>query len=656
MPVRARGCCRSTSFACWAVAGAGCVLSIGSALAQVTLTPVIAPGQSAPGTAPGVVFQSAAGSGISIDGLSAAFVATVQGPGVTSANNTGWWQGPVASGVSGLGLSARTGSLAPLFDVGPVLNSFSDLVVGNGHESLALTQLTGPGISASNDRALCIAPAVSSGRDPLELVIQESEGPVGLDGAIVATITSPRLWSSTAPDALSTAAWAASLSGPGVTSANGSALMETDLPRGLFASVRPLFRAGPLVTAPGLSATLPFDFRGPEFGYASDSWVARVKLSGPGITTGNGDDGLVAGATGIFSTLPPVLFARDAAQAPGLPAGVVYELNSTFGGVDNLISGSVANAAGARVAVLSKLAGPSVDATNDFALFVGQPGQLWLAVRSGQPAPRGPGIINNMQQPFLNSRGQAMLVALFTQTSPAGQRGILISEPPAMGGSGRTTRVVVRTGDPVPGSPTLTFSNVFPRALTGSGMVAFTATVTGPGVSPGVNDLGLFAGHPGAIQKLVRIGETISGKVVRGIRFDAQSRGNADGRLVGLSDTGHIVFALDFTDFTSQSFRGVVPMGGACCDGSACTITLAADCAAVGTRFAGPGTTCNPLANPASPCCKADFNQADGLNVQDIFNFLAAWFSAEPRADFSSDGQLGVNDIFDFLAAWFAGC
>ena len=53
--------------------------------------------------------------------------------------------------------------------------------------------------------------------------------------------------------------------------------------------------------------------------------------------------------------------------------------------------------------------------------------------------------------------------------------------------------------------------------------------------------------------------------------------------------------------------------------------------------------------------CPADYNGDGLLNVQDIFDFLAGWFAADPRADFNGGGS-GVSDIFDFLAAWFAGC
>ncbi len=54
--------------------------------------------------------------------------------------------------------------------------------------------------------------------------------------------------------------------------------------------------------------------------------------------------------------------------------------------------------------------------------------------------------------------------------------------------------------------------------------------------------------------------------------------------------------------------------------------------------------------------CAADFNCSSGITVQDIFDFLAAWFSSNPLADFNGIGGITVQDIFDFLAAWFAGC
>lgn len=54
--------------------------------------------------------------------------------------------------------------------------------------------------------------------------------------------------------------------------------------------------------------------------------------------------------------------------------------------------------------------------------------------------------------------------------------------------------------------------------------------------------------------------------------------------------------------------------------------------------------------------CPADFNASGTVNVQDIFDFLAAWFASAPSADFNGQNGIGVQDIFDFLASWFSGC
>lgn len=56
------------------------------------------------------------------------------------------------------------------------------------------------------------------------------------------------------------------------------------------------------------------------------------------------------------------------------------------------------------------------------------------------------------------------------------------------------------------------------------------------------------------------------------------------------------------------------------------------------------------------PACAADFNGMGGLSVQDVFDFLAAYFAGLPAADFNGVGGISVEDIFDYLAAYFTGC
>jgi hypothetical protein len=79
----------------------------------------------------------------------------------------------------------------------------------------------------------------------------------------------------------------------------------------------------------------------------------------------------------------------------------------------------------------------------------------------------------------------------------------------------------------------------------------------------------------------------------------------------------------------------------------------------VGPTGTDPCTTTSSMdtavTNHSETPCRADFNGADGVTVQDIFDFLNAWFAGNPAANFNG-GLLEVQDIFDFLNAWFVGC
>ena len=54
--------------------------------------------------------------------------------------------------------------------------------------------------------------------------------------------------------------------------------------------------------------------------------------------------------------------------------------------------------------------------------------------------------------------------------------------------------------------------------------------------------------------------------------------------------------------------------------------------------------------------CPSDINGSGDVTVQDIFDFLSAWFDGDDTADFNGDGMITVQDIFAFLSQWFTGC
>lgn len=94
---------------------------------------------------------------------------------------------------------------------------------------------------------------------------------------------------------------------------------------------------------------------------------------------------------------------------------------------------------------------------------------------------------------------------------------------------------------------------------------------------------------------------------------------------------------------------------GACCSGATCTAQMASACTGPNTIYAGDNTTCNPSGNFTTPCCLADFNRVGGITIQDLLDFVAAYFQGDLSADFNGTGNLTPEDIFAYMAVYFAG-
>lgn len=54
--------------------------------------------------------------------------------------------------------------------------------------------------------------------------------------------------------------------------------------------------------------------------------------------------------------------------------------------------------------------------------------------------------------------------------------------------------------------------------------------------------------------------------------------------------------------------------------------------------------------------CPADFNGSAVIGVQDLFDYLTAYFANDPRGDFNGIGGNSVQDVLAFLAAYLGGC
>ena len=149
--------------------------------------------------------------------------------------------------------------------------------------------------------------------------------------------------------------------------------------------------------------------------------------------------------------------------------------------------------------------------------------------------------------------------------------------------------------------------------------------------------------------------------------MSALSRSRSTGSVTPTLTAGipYYIRVAGYTNVTGEFIVRVTGGGGtargACCWGCACVLASPSGCmggGAVNRAFAGLTTTCNPAGNASSPCCQADFNHVSGLSVQDIFDFLTAWFLLSPSAAVGGNGIRApvVQDVFDFLGAWFAGC
>ena len=102
---------------------------------------------------------------------------------------------------------------------------------------------------------------------------------------------------------------------------------------------------------------------------------------------------------------------------------------------------------------------------------------------------------------------------------------------------------------------------------------------------------------------------------------------------------------------------------GVCCRGATCATGVSqGSCSSpgsgIGASFVSAAAACNSTGGNTTPCCYADFNKASGISVQDIFDFLGAWFASSPycRLGGNGTGTPVVQDIFGFLNAWFSGC
>ncbi len=220
----------------------------------------------------------------------------------------------------------------------------------------------------------------------------------------------------------------------------------------------------------------------------------------------------------------------------------------------------------------------------------------------------------------------SVTVAAISQTAIAGNndwyaRGTVTGGAWAV----RNGNVIAKTGGTIGTEQwsTASFSSI---AGSSNGSWALIGRTNNP--DPAVDDVLVVNG-----QILVREGDAVP--------IDLDGNGTMETAYIGRGNN-------TLSAFVANNSLGIAP------DGKVWVLANLRD--ASGADLAPSATPYALLRITPSVACAADFNGADGLTVQDIFDFLAAWFAGDVRANFNGVDGITVADIFDFLAAWFAGC
>ncbi|MDJ0610616.1 MAG: PKD domain-containing protein, partial [Kiloniellales bacterium] len=493
-------------------------LTGGTARAQADLEVLVATGDPAPGTAPGVVFSSF-GTPVTNASGQVAFFGVVDGPGVFSSNRLGIW-GPGAIGA--LDLLARSGNQAPGTPPGTVFSSFSTPLINAAGQVAFLGLLTGSGVHGSNRFGIW-GPDASGA---LGLLARAGDRAPGTND-VFSTFSSLLL------------------------NEAGQVAFRGSLPRGQgpFGGLRRDFGIwGPDASgALGLlaleDARAPGTAPGAVFSAFGDPVLnAAGQVAFVGILTGSGVHG--SNRFGIWGsdTMGALdLLVRAGDEAPGTLPDVV------FGSFSSTIA---LNALG-QLAFQGSLTGPDIDFSNSNGIWgPDATGALGLLARSGDPAPGTPpgttfsGVFN----PVLNAAGQVAFLgdSRGADVNASNVRGLWGST--ATGALG----LLARVGDPAPGTPPdVEFSRLFSPVLNAAGQVAFIGDLRGQGVNS-ANDRGVWGpAAAGALGLIAREGDVIetspgSSAPIRFISFRTGS-GNEDGRPSSLSDNSQTVSSAGLT-------------------------------------------------------------------------------------------------------------
>jgi hypothetical protein len=264
------------------------------------------------------------------------------------------------------------------------------------------------------------------------------------------------------------------------------------------------------------------------------------------VLNGAGQMALIASVSNGGSSVPGVFFGASGSLQPvaltgmAAPAGGNYKSFASFPGI---------NSAGQVVFLSFVDGGPFLE-----GIFAGGLGAVQLVALKGAPAPSG-GNYDTLHTPLINSSGMVTFVSSLNGGSSS--LGLFEGSPGAI-------QTVALAGDSAPGGAVFGDFNIVAEAINGPGQLAFLASLSGPGVDT-TNDMGLYAGMPGHLSKIVREGEMIDvdpsagvdNRTITSIGFLGGS-GGQDGHGPYLNDAGLLVYQLSFTDGSSGIFTSQI--------------------------------------------------------------------------------------------------
>ncbi|MDH3968309.1 MAG: VCBS repeat-containing protein [Rhodospirillales bacterium] len=442
---------------------------------------------------------------------------------------------PAAGAQAQDGLVALSGENAPGLPPDVTFDSFGTPVLSSKGDAAFEAKITGPGVHLDNDEGIWFGSGTSfeGPRNILPVAIEGAQAPDTAPGTLFEEPQQPVV------NETGGVAFRSGLTGAGVDPENDDGIWVGKPSSGPMVLA---VRSGD--PAPGTPLGVFFaNLIGSTYAFNNGGVIAFLAdLDGDrDLVDEDNDEGIWVGKPGQIQ-----LAARKGFAAPGLPAGTRIE---QFSG-SPVVNGSD------QVAFAGTLESEGgVDPGNDEAIWVGKAGQVQLLVREGDEAPGAPGtrfenLANADTPPALNNTGtvafRSSLDNIEGEIDPERDEGIWAGKPGSV-------QLVVREGDPAPGTPSgVVFSSFLnPGALVNStGQVAFIARLRGAGVDAG-NDLGIWVGKPGALQLVVRTFDQAPG-APDGVRFESLGTPS-------LNANGGIAFAaeLDGLDVTADNDEGV---------------------------------------------------------------------------------------------------